>query len=109
MVKKIGGKPPSRKPQETAPVQPTKTVSSTKVGEVGQVGGATAKGAAGKAGGPSGRISAEQREQLFQMIDEEADKLFGKGGLPEEKKSSIKGAVRMVIDAGIVDEEEEES
>ncbi len=108
MVKKVGGKPPGRTP-ETAPVQPTKTVGGAKVGNVGQVKGADKKAAAGRVGQNSGPITEEQRQQLYQLIEEEADKLFGENGLPEKKKATIKGAVRMVIDGSIIEEEEDAS
>lgn len=107
MVKKIGGKKPPGKTPETAPVQPTKTVSSDKVGGVKGVKSAEKKGAAAGVRGPAGRITPEQRDQLYQLIEEEADRLFGKDGLPDNRKETIKGAVRMVIDGSIIEEEEE--
>jgi hypothetical protein len=40
------------------------------------------------------------------MINEEADKLFGEGGMSPAQQSVVKNAVRMAVDAGLVDEDE---
>jgi hypothetical protein len=50
-------------------------------------------------------MSAAEREQLFKMINEEADKLFDSSGLSEEKRSVLKEAVKMAVDSGLIDDE----
>ena len=106
MVKKIQGTKSNSKPAGTTPVQATKTVQSGKVGGVDKVKGAEKKGAASKVVAPTTELSPEMRERIMKIIDEEADKMFGADGLPEEKKKTVKGAVKMAIDSGIIDGEE---
>lgn len=52
-------------------------------------------------------ISAKEREKLFSMINEEADKMFESGALPKGQKEVVTSAVKQVIDASIIDDEEE--
>ncbi|MCB0324285.1 MAG: hypothetical protein KDD69_11965 [Bdellovibrionales bacterium] len=101
MVKKVTG---SGRTSGTTPVQPTKTVESSKVGAVDQVKSAEKKASAGAVSGGAHAITPEIREQLLQLIDEEADRMFGSDTLPERKKEAVKGAVKMAISAGVVDE-----
>lgn len=105
MVKKIGGKPPAGTPQ-SAPIQSAKTVTGAKVGSVGEVTGTGAQQGIAGTQGRAGRITPEQRQQIYQLIEEEAEKLFAGDAIPETKKESIKGAVRMVIEGGIIEEED---
>ena len=49
-------------------------------------------------------MSAAEREQLFKMINEEADKLFKNSGISEEKRGILADAVKMAVDSGIIDE-----
>lgn len=51
-------------------------------------------------------MSAAEREKLFQMINEEAEKLFGENGLPKEQREIVENAVRMAIDASIAEDED---
>ena len=107
MVKKIGSTPPSATSGATR-VQSTKTIESSKIGGVGQVRGTERTAPAGGVSPSVSGITPKQRDQLFKMVDEEADKMFGPEGLPESKKEAVKGAVKMVIDAGVVEEEGKE-
>jgi hypothetical protein len=50
-------------------------------------------------------MTASERDALFQMIDEEAEKLFGKSGMSEETREVVQQAVKMAVDASTVDEE----
>lgn len=61
-------------------------------------------GAAGRTGSISA-ITAANREAIYQMLHEEADKLFSKGSLSKDKREVVERAVKMAIDAVIVDEE----
>lgn len=106
MVKKIQGKKTGRT-SGTSPVQATKTVESSKVGQVDQVKGGEATDRAGSVGTAGTEITPELREQLFQMIDEEADKLFGDDNeAAEKRKKTVKGAVKMALESGVLPEEE---
>ena len=102
MVKKVGGKPP--KPGiKTDSVQSAKTVGSNKVDKVRATKG---KESSQKVEAASRRISSENHEQLLQLIEEEADKLFNETGLPAEKKETIKNAVKMALEASMAQDED---
>ncbi len=101
MVKKITGNSGA---SGTTRVQSTKTVESSKVGTVGQVAPAEKQRRASSIAAVTTSLSARQREQLLQMVDEEAEKIFGADSLPESKKESVKGAVKMAIAASTVEE-----
>lgn len=106
MTKKIGDK-------KIGSVQSTNEAARVKgaetVGNVEKVKGATAIGGIGSVGGISNRkptkvMTLAEREQLFQMINEEADKLFK--DMPEDKRKIVSEAVKMAVDSGLVEEEE---
>lgn len=108
MVKKVGGTSRSSGTSGALPVQATKTVESAKVGSVEQVRGAERKEGVKSAAGSSIRaLTPEQQEQIFQLIDEEADKMFADSGVPAKKKEKVKDAVKMAIEAGIIRDEPE--
>src|SRR5690606_6082665 len=97
-----------------------RTTSTTNVqgaDEVGSVSGVKPTSAAGgvRGAGAVGKrratriMSSAEREHLFRLINEEADKLFADSTISEEKKQVLKSAVKMAVDAGIVTEEEEDS
>ena len=50
-------------------------------------------------------MSLEEREQLFKMIGEEADTLFKGSGMSEQRKQMVQNAVKMAVDAGLLEEE----
>ena len=50
-------------------------------------------------------MTAKERDALFSMIDEEAEKLFGNSGMDDETKEVARNAVRMVVDAAPVDDD----
>ena len=103
MPKKITGR---GKTSGTTPVQPTKTVESSKIGGVDQVKRTDRQQSSSAVTGSGGQISAEMREKIFQLIDEEADKMFGaNSGLPDHKKETLKDAVKMAIQGGALEDE----
>jgi hypothetical protein len=51
-------------------------------------------------------ISPEEREKIFKMIDEEADKMFGSSATPADKREMVKNAVKMAVDTGLVGDDE---
>ena len=52
-------------------------------------------------------MSLEEREELFRLIDEEAERMFGSGILTPEKRSIVQQAVKMAVDSGLVEKEHE--
>lgn len=109
MTKKIGDKKIGRvqSTQETADVEKTGGVGGVSgVAPTSSVGGVSGTGAVGKRRGTR-VMSMAERQQLLDMIDEEADKLFAEGSPFAKKKEMLKNAVKMVVDSGIIDEDEE--
>ena len=53
-------------------------------------------------------LSSADREMLRAMIDEEAQTLFSTSGFSKKQQETIIKAVKMAVDMGIIDEEEEE-
>lgn len=87
----------------------TKTVEGTEqVGAVTGVKATTGIGATQGVGGIQKRgatrtMSLAEREHLFNMVDEEAKKLFGNTVSPEKRKL-VEDAVKMAIDSGLVED-----
>ena len=110
MTKKIGKKAVSgvQSTTETKSVEGTESVSGVgsikPTSSVGGIGGATrvTRRRATRI------MSSQERDQLFQMISEEADKLVSEGILPKGQKDVVSRAVRMAVDAGLVDEDDKE-
>lgn len=117
MVKKISSsKPPQPLGKNITrvdtPVSPsaldsTKAIQTNQTKGVGSIKTTQQTIGAGRVRKATRPLTAAEREHIFQLIDEEAKKLFGQKGLPESKKTTITNAVKMAIDAGIVDEAEE--
>ena len=101
--KKVGG---VKTPADTKSVEETKGVSG--VGEVkktSSVGGVKGSGAV-RGRQATQKLSIKDREKIFQLIEEEAEKLFSSKDTPGKKKEIVEQAVKMAIDSGLVDEEE---
>lgn len=49
-------------------------------------------------------MTMAEREKLLTMVDDEAKKLFGNSKIPAKQKAIIEQAVKMAIDAAIVEE-----
>lgn len=110
MTKKIGDKKVGgvKSAKEAADVEGTEAV--TGVGGVQAttgVGGVKGAGAVGKRRATRTMTMAE-REQLFRMINEEADKMFNEQGIPAKQREVLANAVKMAVDVGIIPEDEEE-
>jgi hypothetical protein len=92
---------------------PTKRVKSTEaVSDVEKVKGASAvsrvAGVAGVGATNSiGKVSLEQREKLMGIVTEEAAKLAAQGVIPKSQKEIVEQAVKMVIDATLIEGNEE--
>jgi len=109
MTKKIGDK-------KIGGVQSTTTTTGVEGTEVvGGVAGVKATSGVGSVDGagtvnrrrPTRTMTLAEREQLFQMINEEAEKLFGEGEMSPAQRNVVKNAVRMAVDAGLVDADED--
>lgn len=103
MVKKISDSKIGRVDPTTITNEISQTTGVGNVGAVkptGGVGNTTATGGIGKRRATRVMTMAE-REELFKMVTEEAERMFPPGTLPPEKREVIEGAVRMAIDAAI--------
>jgi len=104
MVKKITGKPGSGKTNKTTSVESTKTVGSSKVGNVSNVKGSEKSTATNAV---SADITPEMKDEIFQLIDEVAENMFqGSDGSSQKRRATIKDAVKMAIEAGIIEGKE---
>ena len=97
---KIGGIDSSKKTQEVQKAENVAQVQSVKA--------ASAVGSVQGAGGIDQRrkatrvMSAQEREHLLRMVDDEAEKLFKSGAMPNANKELITRAVKMAVDSSIV-------
>ena len=104
MVKKIDNNRPSAPVAPTA-VEPKEATKASNVSGTGAVQGTSGQVESSRVRRPTRPMTAEERNHLFRLIHEEADKMFGSNGLPESQRETLEGAVRMTIDA--TGEEEE--
>ncbi len=112
MTKKIGDKKVA--PVKAGDVKSTEAADQvTGSGEVGAVGAVKGTGGVGSASAASGSTSKRrattvmsfaEREQLFQMVTEEATKMFAGTQMSDEKQKLVAEAVKMAIDSGLLDE-----
>ena len=109
MTKKIGDKKVStvKSAGELGKVQSADTVS-----EVKSIKGAASVGGVESVTGISKRrptrvMSLAERDHLFAMIQEEAEKIFAGGQLSDEQKKVVTSAVKMAVDSSLVEGEEE--
>ncbi len=69
----------------------------SKVSGIKQAGGVNAARA-------TREMTTQDREKIFKMVDEEADKLFsGSSQLSNKRKKLVQDAVKMAIDSGLLD------
>jgi len=99
---KIGGIKSTRGSSE---VEKTSSVDeSSKVKKVTRVGGISRAGSVQNRKQTKVMTTAE-RDKLFRIINEEAEKMFGSDSVIKEKKEIVATAVKMAVDAGLLDEE----
>ncbi len=80
--------------ESVSQVERVKGAGSVKrVSGVGRVGGA----------GPLGAITLEQRDRLMALVSEEAEKLAAQGVIPKSQREVVEQAVKMVIDASLIE------
>ena len=107
MVKKISG-PSSSPTQGTSKVQSTQSVKGAEVGAVTNIISTKQTEKAPRTRLSTRAMSPEEREMLFQLIDDEANRLFGDKKISESKKRTIQGAVRMTVAASISEDDSDE-
>lgn len=110
MVDKIGGKKVSNvsSTKEAASVDRASALSG--VSEVTATSGVSGVGGIGAVAGKRRAtrvMSKEERDHLFRLIREEADRLVEEGALPESQREVVKGAVLMAVESGILVNEDE--
>ena len=97
---KIGGIESSKKAHEVKKADNVAQVKSVKaasgVGSIQGTGGIENKRKATRI------MSAQEREQLLRLVDDEAEKLFKSGAMPGANKELITKAVKMAVDSSIV-------
>ena len=104
--KKVTGVGATKNTREVEGTDAVGTVKQVKATEaVSGVGGTAAIGKR-KA---TRTLTADEREQLMKLVQEEADKLFAEGGLPAKHKELVTTAVKMTLGAGAIEEDTESS
>jgi len=76
-----------------------------KVKGTAAVGGVSNVSGVGKAAA-IGAMSFEQRERLLSIVSQEAEKLAAQGVIPKNQRAIVEQAVRMVIDASLLEASE---
>ena len=88
-------------------VQGTQNIEEVeKVEKTGSISGVGGVRGVGKAGAVSA-MSFEQRERLLSLISEEAGRLTKEGAIPQSQRAVVEQAVKMVIDAALLDLKDE--
>lgn len=117
MTDKIGGKKKITgvsSATKTEAVEKAQSVSeSSSVGAVKGVKATTGVGQVKGAGGigrrgPTKIMSPQERQEFLRMVDEETEKMVKSGMIPPSKKAVVQGAVKISVQAGWVDESDEE-
>ena len=97
-VGKIGSATKAKGVERAKEIEKAESVKGAEgVGSVLGVGGVGGTGAAKP-------LSLDQRERLMNLVAEEAAKLAAAGIIPKSQKAIVENAVKMVIDAAMVDE-----
>ena len=103
--KKVGG---VRSTRETRAVKELESVDQIKgVNAAGGVGSVQATRAA-RSRQATRTMSLEEREQLFKLINEEAEALFKGSGMSNQQKEMVQNAVKMAVDAGLLESLDDE-
>ena len=107
MTKKIGDKKVTgvKSTKETSGVEGTEAVSGVAdIKATAGVGGVRRTGTVGVR--TTRTMTLAEREELLKLVNEEADKLFADGALPQSRRKAVESAVKMAIDAGLLPEDE---
>jgi hypothetical protein len=91
----------------TKGVKATESVSEIdKVKEAAAIKGIAGISGVGKAG-PLGNITFEQRAKLMTIVTEETERLIAQGVIPKSQRDVVEQAVKMVIDASLLEPSED--
>jgi len=103
--KKVGG---VDKAAPTDQIKETESVSE--LSSVKKASGVAPVSSTGKAGQTRSTrtLTHKEREKIFAMIEEEAEKLFKDSDISPGQQKTIADAVKMAVDSGLIDEEEQE-
>jgi len=106
MVKKISGTDKTRSTSGPSGIKEKAPIESAKVDSLQKVGQVQSQAGTGKLRHSTRPMTAEEREHLMHLVDEEAHKLFGEGKLPESKKEKLTRGVKLTLAAGLLTEDE---
>jgi hypothetical protein len=95
---KIGGLEKTRRIIDPQAIKGVEQIDATH-----SVGATQAVGSARKRR-PTRLMDLADREELLKIVEEEANKIFAAGTLPESKRSLVTEAVKMALDSGLLDE-----
>ena len=104
MVKKIDGISNSSRTSATA-VEATKQIQTTGVSGITNVTAPNGSAKIDSIRRATRAMTAEEREYLLRLVNEEADRLFSNNSLNNKQKQTAKTAVKIALDAAILDEE----
>lgn len=54
-------------------------------------------------------MSLAERDELLRLINEEAEKMFAEGSISPQQRKVVTEAVKMAVDVGLIEEDEEEN
>lgn len=98
--KKVGAVSASHTTKSVSKTEAVADVDKVKAtSAVGRVSGVKGVGATSGIG----KISLEQRDKLMSIVTEEAAKLAAQGVIPKSQREIVEQAVKMVIDASLVE------
>ena len=103
MVKKIDGISNSSRTCATA-VEATKQIQTTGVSGVTNVAAPSSSTRIDPVRRATRAMTSEEREYLLRLVNEEADRLFSNNSLNNKQKQTAKTAVKIALDAAIIDE-----
>lgn len=106
MVKKISGNTPTSSATAASGIKENQEVKAAKIDSVGKIGAVEQQSASGQVRKQTRPLTAEEREHLMQMVDEEANKLFGSKKISESKKEAVTKSLKYTFAAGSLEEEE---
>ncbi len=110
--KKIGGVKATEVHGAEASSEVDKTEKVSNVSQVSEVKGAAGVDKASGVGGVGGNrratriMSAAEREQLLALVDDEAKKMFSGTQMSPERLQTVRQAVKIAIDSGIIVQED---
>ena len=103
MVKKIDSISNSSRTSTNA-IENTKQIETNSISEINSINPASHSANVAPVRRATRAMTAEEREYLLRLVNEEADRLFSNNSLNERQKQTAKTAVKIAIDAAIIEE-----